>query len=300
MLAICLMLFAELVLHGSDAFGAWNVNSSASGSAHHPIQQILAQAAQRALTVGTVNEASPASVESGTQICAGCNHSNPGGFVMSPSFSAIPLLDREAARSLFQHSRQQAGGALLKRFLVQNIPLAATFSKAWMSSEQQNIMLNSYLTAPDQLLSYSFVGLQLDRPTAYLYTRTRGGEPYSAAQLAYFQAHHDTIKQHMVNVERDGYTDGSKADERQLLYIIVRDDSRLDSKVESFFKQRNIRECALPSIVGSLVLIRPFSTCHVGASAFVSGSKPISILPLVQHATAALCSGMPWKGQLRS
>jgi hypothetical protein len=176
---------------------------------------------------------------SSTLICPTCNASKLGDFASSPYFSSIPLLSREEARQalndLESHSR-------IKRYLIHHIPLAATISKAWMWDKSQNLMLNSYLSSPDNLLAYNFDGLELDRPTSYIYTRTGGKKLDLEKRLQYFGMHHETIHNFTQKVQDHDYFDGGRYEDRQLVYIVVRDESQLDPGIEEFFEGGSIRE----------------------------------------------------------
>lgn len=238
-MAVFLFLFLEVLFHGPQTAGEWTtldfagiMRSSTTGSAKDIDSTAYLQSLEAQAALGDIN------------ICSGCNASVKGDFATSPSFSAVPLLDRAAARSVFKEPGQNAGKALLKRYLVHHIPLAATISKAWMDSNQQNVMLNSYLSAPDSLLSYNLDGLRLDVPTAYIYTRTGGTKLGNERRLQYFQMHHDTVRAFKEKVKKDGYMDGARFEDRQLLYIIVRDESHIDPEIDAFFKARSIRELA--------------------------------------------------------
>lgn len=235
-------LFSREALH--DGRGS-SSNIGASGSLSH-IQHMLAGAGRLAvaqsraiLTASSADTTATAYLDA-VDICPSCNASVRGDFANSKSFVTVPLLERRDARAVFQEPGQTAGRATLKRFLIHHIPLAASISGAWMSPSQQNIMLNTYFAAPDVLLSYNFDGLSLDLPTAYIYTRTGGKKLDGERRLAFFGMHHDTIRAFFDKVEREGYHDGAQAQDRQLLYIIVRDESQIDPELDAFFRKAGI------------------------------------------------------------
>ena len=145
-----------------------------------------------------------------------------------------------------------------------------------MRDSAQNAMLNSFLAAPDMLLSYNFTGLSLDKPTAYIYTRTGGKKLDNGRRLAYFQMHHDTIHAFQDKVAREGYADGTRAEDRQLLYIVVRDDSEIDAEVDAFFRARSIRE------LDSQATARQYAVAAVCLSVLEHSSLVIS-LPLFRR-----------------
>ena len=111
-----------------------------------------------------------------------------------------------------------------------------------MWDKSQNLMLNSYLSSPDNLLAYNFDGLELDRPTSYIYTRTGGKKLDLEKRLQYFGMHHETVHNFTQKVQDYGYYDGARHGDRQLVYIVVRDESQLDPGIEEFFEQGSIRE----------------------------------------------------------
>lgn len=180
-------------------------------------------------------------------ICPTCISSALGEFAASPYFSSVPLVTSEEARALLNDVEAQS---LLKRYLVHHIPLAATISKAWMWDKSQNIMLNSYLSSPDRLVSFDFKGLDLDKPTAYIYTRTGGKKLDVEKRLEYFRMHHEMVHDFQDIVKQRGYTDGAAFNERQLIYLVVRDESQLDPSIEEFFREGSIRETFAACIAG--------------------------------------------------
>ena len=243
------LLFGGTVLSSREALhdGSSSISGSAtSGSLSH-IQHMLAEAGRlavaqsRATLMGSSADIAATEYLDAFDICPSCNASVRGSFATSKSFVTVPLLERQDARTVFQEVGQVAGRATLKRFLIHHIPLAASISGAWLLPSQQNIMLNSYFAAPDALLSYNFDGLSLDVPTAYIYTRTGGKKLDSERRLAFFQMHHDTIRAFQDKIEREGYHNGARAQDRQLLYIIVRDESQIDPELDAFFRKAGLR-----------------------------------------------------------
>lgn len=277
----------EVALKSSGTWATRTENDAehriAVGTLAH-LHHLLAHAGHRALTTPLARLAGATSPlvlssvydsESGT-ICTTCNASSPGDFASSPYFTGAPLLERAEARTVFAQPGQAGGKALLRRFLVHHIPFAAAVSKAWMRDSAQNAMLNSFLAAPDMLLSYNFTGLSLDKPTAYIYTRTGGKKLDNGRRLAYFQMHHDTIHAFQDKIAREGYADGTQAKDRQLLYIVVRDDSEIDTEVDAFFRARSIRE------LDSQATPRQYAVADVCLSVLEHSSLVIS-LPLFRR-----------------
>ena len=176
-----------------------------------------------------------------TLICPTCDPARSGDFAASSYFSSVPLTSRDEARQALGNPEAHSK---VKRYLVHHIPLAAAISKAWMSDKSQNMTLNSYLSAPDNLVSYNFRGLQLDRPTTYIYTRTGGRKLDVEKRLEYFAMLHETVRKFTQKTQRDGYSDGTSHRERQLVHIVVRDESQLDPAVQQLFEKSSIREAA--------------------------------------------------------
>ena len=251
-LAVLLFFLLELLWGGTVLSGSREAlrddSNSTSGEGtlahiHHILAEAgrLAVAQSRATLTGTFPHTAPIDYLDAFDICPSCNASIRGDFAESPSFFTVPLLEHDAMRAVFVLPGQTAGRAILKRFLIHHIPLAASISGAWLSASAQNVMLNSYFAAPDALLSYNFDGLRLDVPTAYVYTRTGGKKLDSERRLAFFQMHHDTIRAFQDKIEREGYHNGARAQDRQLLYIIVRDESQIDPELDAFFRKAGLR-----------------------------------------------------------
>lgn len=234
-MAVILFLFLEVLFHGPQTARDWtSLDFSAmlgSSTPEYSSNEDATAHLHRLLAQTALDE---------TGICSDCNATISGDFATSASFSNIPLLDRAAARAVFMQPGQNAGKALLKRYLIHHVPLAATVSGIWINSTQQSPLLSNYLSAPDNLLSYNLEGLRLDLPTAYIYTRTGGTRFGNKRRLEYLQMHHDTIHTFEEKVKTDGYMDGVRFEDRQLLHIVVRDESTIDPEIEDFFRSRSI------------------------------------------------------------
>ena len=80
------------------------------------------------------------------------------------------------------------------------------------------------LTAPPGwTLAFDVRDLRPGLPTLYWMTKTTPYGRYNAAtRLAFYQRHAATISQHRAMIALDGFSDGIPADQRQLIWLIVR------------------------------------------------------------------------------
>lgn len=175
------------------------------------------------------------------QVCPECIISNcsiPGLYTLSSdAYGPSPTLK--------QVRRTKATPSTVKRFLLREISMYLWLHPVYTKEKALAPLWHEYATCPDSLIDYSFQGLSFDKPTAYIYTRTSasGGRLGKEAKVAkYFRRHAETIKQFQADVEHTGYLDDVPAEGRQLLWIVVEDDHRLNAKLARTLHQTGIRE----------------------------------------------------------
>lgn len=175
-----------------------------------------------------------------TSICPSCNQTveTVGLYAASEDFGKVPLASREEVRNV--HSSQ----AIKKRYLLHHIVLKSVLEKTWMSFESTTGIFNNYFSTPDKLLALSFEGLDLDKPTTYMYTRTGpGGKLHDVTnRVHHLSRHGDTLQHFQELVEIEGYFDGHPKSSRQIIWIVIEDDARIDSHVAAYLESTGQRE----------------------------------------------------------
>jgi hypothetical protein len=207
-----------------------------AGMLHHIDQQ------DRAPTDSKLSEAEDKelALSEPVRLCRECRCDIPGSYAASKAFS-LPVPTVEKLRSVITKTRSFNEPALL-RYLLHNILLRSTLDGTFLNDNAISELLTNHYTCPDALIAFNFEGLQLDRPTSYIYTRTGSGgkladwkerERYMARQAI-------TMSEFMDLVEKEGYADGTKADARQLLWLVVEDASQMEGRLELLLRKTGI------------------------------------------------------------
>lgn len=76
---------------------------------------------------------------------------------------------------------------------------------------------------PEELVAWNLTSLQLGLPTTYLFTKTHPTSKTGARRGDYLRRHTQTILRFQANRTMYGYEDGARAEDRQVLYIVVED-----------------------------------------------------------------------------
>lgn len=176
-------------------------------------------------------------------VCPSCGNqtSTIGLYAISEDFEHVPLATRDGVRSL------KATVAIKKRYLLHHLVLKAIFERTWMKDEATSAIFKNYFSVPDSLLSLSFDGLDLDKPTTYMYTRTGpGGKLHDIKKrVRNIRRQGETVQRFQDLVEREGYFDGQPKSARQLIYIVIEDDSQIDPSVKEYLESMGQREASL-------------------------------------------------------
>ena len=96
--------------------------------------------------------------------------------------------------------------------------------------------------SPKRTMAWDVAGLVPLKPTVFAFTKTAmvGGKLTPEMRRAYFDRHVQTILRHRENVERQGYSDGAPASSRQVVWIIVEDNDRLDPNIVSLMRDSGV------------------------------------------------------------
>jgi hypothetical protein len=174
------------------------------------------------------------------RICKECKCDVPGSYAASKAFF-LPVPTTDKLRSVITKTRSFHEPALL-RYLSHTILLQSTLEGTFLNENAISELLTNHHTCPDALIAFNFEGLQLDRPTSYIYTRTGPGGKLAdwTDRGKYMARQAKTINKHIDMVNRDGYLDGSKAHDRQLLWLVVEDESKMEGKLELLLRESGI------------------------------------------------------------
>ncbi|KAK9899153.1 glycosyltransferase family 43 protein [Cystobasidium minutum MCA 4210] len=168
-------------------------------------------------------------------ICPSCNDTVKevtGSFAVAEDFSKVPLATRDEVRS------SRSSVASKKRYLLHHIVLQSVLERTWMNFESTTAMFSRYFTAPDNLLTLSLEGLELDKPTTYMYTRTGpGGKLHDIRNRVHHLSRHGETLQHFQElVETEGYFDGQPKASRQIIWIVIEDNAQIDPNVAAYLE----------------------------------------------------------------
>ena len=174
------------------------------------------------------------------RLCPDCKCDVAGSYATSSSFS-VPVPALESIRASINTSKSFHNRSLL-RYLLHHIQLQSTLAGLFIADESISWLLTNHFTCPDNLIAFNFNRLTLDKPTSYIYTRTGPGGKLSqwTERGRYMQRHVDVIKEYQNLVLTEGFLDGLRGDERQLLWIVVEDDANLEPKMEQLLQDSGI------------------------------------------------------------
>jgi len=172
---------------------------------------------------------------SGDLICPTCNCSEPGGY-------ATKLLQLNTVTS-----DDFLNGAYsthrLHRYIHGNLFALSQHDPADFPSSAREEQLSSHVSCPDTLFSAALAGLQPNLPTAYVFTRVAavGGKLGAIDTRLFFLARHVRIfRAHKRNIHEQGFLDGARASDRQLLWIVAEDGRQNDPRTAQFLKESGI------------------------------------------------------------
>ena len=182
--------------------------------------------------IGPVQQ--PRNLES---ICPECNCTISGSFLLSPQWSQ-PIPTYEKVRS------PRASKAAIKRYLINEISNYLWLHPHFLPEKALAPLFSQYFTCPDRLFSLNIDGLQCDKPTLYMYTRTGDGGRLKANEkrMKYFKRHAETITEYNALVEAEGFRDGLKAKDRQLIWIIIEDGDQINGTLDEIMRISGIRK----------------------------------------------------------
>lgn len=192
-------------------------------------------------------------------ICPECNCSIPGFYSLSPRFST-PLPSLSDIRGINRKNGIQTTPPLhkitkrtLKKYLISEIQHYMWLHPIFTPPTALSPLFQTFFTCPDQLLRLNFNGLQFDKPTIYMYTRTGDGGRLKANErrLRYFQRHIDTLREYNLLEEQrllDADTYKDSEEQRQLIWIIVEDAEHLNEQVDALLNSTGLRKLYLHEI----------------------------------------------------
>ncbi|KAK9898578.1 glycosyltransferase family 43 protein [Cystobasidium minutum MCA 4210] len=168
-------------------------------------------------------------------ICPECDCTIPGYYSLSPRFSS-PLPSLDEAR------KPGATKRTIKRYLLSEISHYLWMNPVFLPPTALAPLFQSFFTCPDNLIRLNFKGLEYGKPTTYMYTRTGDGGRLKANErrLRYFQRHIDTLKEYNRIVELEGFFDGAKAKDRQLIWILIEDNDHLNEDLNNLMNSTGL------------------------------------------------------------
>ena len=176
------------------------------------------------------------------RLCPDCDCLVAGAYAADPAF-AVPVTRLDPLRERIKTTNSFHTRSVL-RYLLHHIPLSSSIDGIFLKDTTIATLLTQQFTCPDSLISFNFTGLVLDRPTQYVYTRTgpAGRLKTWAQREPYMQRHVDTLHKFQELVEAEGYEHGVPADARQLMWVLVEDDSGTEPGLERLLRDSGIRK----------------------------------------------------------
>lgn len=183
-------------------------------------------------------------IEGPVRLCPDCDCTTPGAYASSPGFyTPVPPLP-ELRKQISKKGGTNWNSVGMLRYLLHSIQLHSVLEGLFLTDESVAWLLTNHYTCPDMLISYNFTGLVLDRPTSYIYTRTGPGGKLSkwSDRAMYMERHVGVIHEYEQLVKDEGFLDGAKDTDRQLLWLVVEDESQMEPGMEELLRASGIRE----------------------------------------------------------
>ena len=236
------VLFARLAVFGGIVILVWTIRILA-GFGESPgqvLKQKLFIKQHKLLEHSMSLESMPTDYES-DKICPTCNCSESGSYLSSPTFHTPLVSVQDIHRGSYSPSQ-------LNRFLQKAVLLIGQTDQVPIPAERRAALLSSFVTCPDRLLSSSFQNLKMQVPTSYIFTRTSmyGRLGDIPTRLRYFARHADTISHFLRLVKSEGYRDGARYTDRQLIWLIAEDGDAIDPDTSQFLRDTGLRKCISP------------------------------------------------------
>ena len=186
--------------------------------------------------------------EDSWRICPECSQGNLGGYITS-DHARLRKPTQKRLRS------GKATKAEVATVLLQDIALASNLEipvldwtpsapeTAFMQPQPRVELFQNYLTNPDEMLSFSFAGLKPSLPTLYMFTRTADhGRLAGETRYRYMRRHVEAVKAYQALVAKEGHTKASefRGKHRQLLWLVIEDESKLDEGLTQVLKESGI------------------------------------------------------------
>lgn len=185
-------------------------------------------------------------IQGPVRLCPDCDCTTPGAYANSPAFfTPVPTLDT-LRKQISKKDGTNWNSPGMLRYLLHKIQLHSVLEGLFLTDEAVAWLLTNQFTCPDMLISYNFTGLVMDKPTSYIYTRTGPGGKLSkwTDRAMYMERHVGVIHEYEELVRKDGFLDGAKDSDRQMLWLVVEDESQMESGMEELLRASGIRECS--------------------------------------------------------
>lgn len=179
------------------------------------------------------------------RLCPDCDCTTPGAYANSPAFfTPVPTLEA-LRKQISKNEGTNWNSPGMLRYLLHKIQLHSVLEGLFLTDEAVAWLLTNQFTCPDMLISYNFTGLAMDKPTSYIYTRTGPGGKLAkwTDRAMYMERHVGVIHEYEKLVKEEGFLDGAKDKDRQLLWLVVEDESQMEPGMEELLRASGIREC---------------------------------------------------------
>lgn len=132
--------------------------------------------------------------------------------------------------------------------LVRKAVLDIQCKHVYSTRNKAFVSLRDIIRNPSSVMTWDLSRLDANKPTAYMFTKTAPVSKVADRRPGYMERHVKTIhafNEKLQNSTEDGgweskYEDGTPADARQVLWIIVEDNGRIDDYVAATLAEGNI------------------------------------------------------------
>lgn len=127
--------------------------------------------------------------------------------------------------------------------LVRNAILDVQCRQVYSTRNNAFVTVRDIVRDPSSALHWDLSRLEPHKPTSYLFTKTYPGSKTGAERAKYLDRHARTVHKFWSKMDKTWkgkYEDGTPARDRQIVWIIVEDDSNIDPKVAATLAEADI------------------------------------------------------------
>ena len=175
-------------------------------------------------------------------VCKNCT-CRTGSYLKSKDFSVRSL--ESIKESVEGRPLTKADATAIGRTLYHRIILDNLLEPVFTPSDVVVKLFQGALSCPDKMFSYNLEGMNASTPTLYMFTRSGMGGRIGPIRGKYFDRHAEAVHEYQSLVEEHGHRDGTPANQRQLIWLIIDDDNKLDDDLRERLQSSGINHLYL-------------------------------------------------------